>query len=188
MKGTWLIFWDTMQYVQQPHLAQLGNRCTPLQNRWVGVWNNTNTCTARAPYTVLPLYQQSAWLTCITKGNGQKCMIHFHYSTLLHPLYALSHPEYTLLLPGPLLHPLYTYLRSTFCVPWVFLFPINEGGSAACCLCSALYPSFPNTGNTRRMQSFHNASPARPCMIERMRDQAISIRTLKHRGAHQGKG
>ena len=37
--------------------------------------------------------------------------------------------------------------------------------------CNSAYPSFSNTCNTRRMQSFHKASLAWPYLIKRMRDQ-----------------
>ena len=36
---------------------QLGNTCTSLLNRWVGLWNNPNTRNVHAPQTVLPHFQ-----------------------------------------------------------------------------------------------------------------------------------
>ena len=59
----------------------------------------------------------------------------------------------------------------------------------SCRTISALYPSFSNTCNTRRMQSIHNASPTRPYMIERMRDNNEHYSDPHSLGsAHQGNG
>ena len=38
-----------VQYMQWQHLLQLGNTCTSLLHRWVGLRNHASTRTARAP-------------------------------------------------------------------------------------------------------------------------------------------
>ena len=48
---------DTLQYAQWLCRLWLGNTCTALLNKWVGLWNYPNTCTARpahGPCTILP--------------------------------------------------------------------------------------------------------------------------------------